>query len=211
MIYFYTMKPLKYIHRISLSKRLHVLLLLLSATFSLAQHGIGTNRPNPDAALHVEGINQGVLFPQVGLTSSTLLFPGVTATASHTGMLVYNTNTATDTGLIGTGYYVWSEEQWTRIDAPQLLSYGSTATPTTASQTFLTISDGNALSLQASSGLFFTQTASDSLTLGFVSGTATGTTLIWDAENQEWVENVRVHYRSRALMSPLCSLVLLLR
>jgi hypothetical protein len=58
-----------------------------------------------------------VLFPQVTLTASTTFLNGVAATASDTGMLVYNTNTATNTGLIGAGYYHWNGTQWEKFTA----------------------------------------------------------------------------------------------
>ena len=80
-----------------------------------AQKGLGTNNPNPQAALEIRSQDKGVLLPRVTLTSSSTLFTGVTATASHTGMLVYNTNTATNTGLVGTGYYYWNGTYWEKF------------------------------------------------------------------------------------------------
>lgn len=53
--------------------------------------------------------------PRLGLTSSTLFLGGITAAASHTSMLVYNTNTATNTGLVGEGYYYWDGNQWEKL------------------------------------------------------------------------------------------------
>ena len=109
------MKYFNYQSLISLAKAVQLLLVLLTATFSLAQKGIGTNQPNPQAILDIQSPDKGVLFPRISLTNSSTLFPGVTATASHTGMLVYNTNTATNTGLVGAGYYVWEGSQWEKV------------------------------------------------------------------------------------------------
>ena len=86
---------------------------LVTATFVLsgigvyAQQGIGTVTPNDNAALEIESPDKGVLIPRISLSNSNTLFMGVTGDASHNGMLVYNTNTATDTGLLGEGIYQW--------------------------------------------------------------------------------------------------------
>jgi len=87
---------------------------LLSGSL-FAQKGIGINDPNPQAALHIVSPDKGVLLPQISLTTSTTFLGGATATASHTGMLVYNTNTATNTGLLGEGYYFWNSTHWERF------------------------------------------------------------------------------------------------
>ena len=97
------------------SWRLFVSLFFLTASLALAQHGIGTNEPNPEAALEISSPDKGVLLPKIELVSSTLFLGGITATTSHTGMLVYNTNTATNTGLIGEGYYHWNGTQWEKF------------------------------------------------------------------------------------------------
>ena len=109
------MKYFNYQSLISLAKAVQLLLVLLNATFSLAQHGIGTHQPNPQAVLEIQSPDKGVLLPKIGLVSSTHFLGGVTATASHTGMLVYNTNTATNTGLVGTGYYQWNGNHWEKF------------------------------------------------------------------------------------------------
>ena len=102
--------------------KISILVLLLSGSTSLfAQYGIGTNTPNAQAAMDIVSPDKGILIPRVNLTSSTLFLGGITATASHTSMLVYNTNTATaTTGLTGTGFYFWtttgvSTGTWTPI------------------------------------------------------------------------------------------------
>ncbi len=91
------------------------LLLFLLCGSLYAQDGLGTNAPNPQAILDLQSNDKGVLLPQISLTASTTFLGGVTATASHTGMLVYNTNTATNTGLVGTGYYFWNGTHWEKF------------------------------------------------------------------------------------------------
>ena len=81
-----------------------------------AQTGIGTNSPNEQAVLEIQSVDKGVLFPSISLTSTTTFLGGISATASHTNMLVYNTNTATTTtGLDGAGYYFWNGSNWEKI------------------------------------------------------------------------------------------------
>jgi len=89
---------------------------LLSGSL-FAQKGLGINSPDPQAALHIVSPDKGVLLPQISLTASTTFLGGATATASHTGMLVYNTNTDTSssTGLLGEGYYFWNSTHWERF------------------------------------------------------------------------------------------------
>ena len=71
-----------------------------------AQEGIGTNTPHPSAALEIESVDKGLLIPQISLTASATLAPITgTASTSHNGLLVYNTNTVTTTGLSGQGFY----------------------------------------------------------------------------------------------------------
>ena len=84
-------------------------LLVLSGLGLQAQQGIGTVTPNPNAALEIDSPDKGILIPRISLTNSSTLFLGVTGTASHSGMLVYNTNTtASDAnGLKGEGVYQW--------------------------------------------------------------------------------------------------------
>ena len=109
------MKPFKYIHCISLNKRVHVLLMLFPATFSFAQHGIGTNRPNPNTALDISSTDKGILIPRVILTDSTVFLDGISATSSDVSILVYNTNDITTNGLFGAGHYFWDGTKWTTI------------------------------------------------------------------------------------------------
>ena len=86
-----------------------VFLFLFSSLGLWAQQGVGTSNPNPSAALEVVSPDKGVLIPRLSLTASATFAPITgTASSSHEGLLVYNTNTATNTGLNGTGYYYWS-------------------------------------------------------------------------------------------------------
>jgi len=80
-----------------------------------SQQGVGTNFPNENAALEITSPNKGVLMPRISLPSSSTLFTGIVGTASHTSMLVYNTNTATNTGLVGEGYYFWNGTYWEKF------------------------------------------------------------------------------------------------
>ena len=57
-----------------------------------------------------------MLFPSISLTSVTTFSGGVSATASHTNLLVCNTNIVTNTtGLSGTIYYFWNRSNWEKI------------------------------------------------------------------------------------------------
>ncbi|MEK9603814.1 MAG: tail fiber domain-containing protein [Flavobacteriaceae bacterium] len=97
---------------------LRFLLFTLFCVSSLsAQHGLGTNTPNPSAALEIVSPDKGLLIPRMALTTSATFSP-ITGlpSSTHNGMLVYNTNTATETtsgsgdsnGLKGAGFYYWS-------------------------------------------------------------------------------------------------------
>ena len=94
--------------------------LVLMGTAVHAQYGLGTNNPNAQAALHIEGTNHGILIPDVALTSATVLFTGVTASAAHNSLLVYNTATSTANGLSGPGFYYWTggaSGSWNRLQS----------------------------------------------------------------------------------------------
>ena len=91
------------------------LLLILVGGGLFAQQGIGTNRPNPQAALDITSSDKGILIPRISLTASNTFLGGVTATVSHTSMLVYNSSTATNTGLTGVGYYFWNSTNWRKL------------------------------------------------------------------------------------------------
>ena len=111
-----------------------LLFLGLGAASVKAQVRIGGNTaPNASAVLdlNVNDTNngtKGLALPRVGLTSNTMLLPGVTA--NLTGMLVYNTTTTGGAGVNTVGIYVWNGA-WVRASLPstsaadtgKLLSY----------------------------------------------------------------------------------------
>ena len=97
------------------------LLLIAGIQSSLrAQQGIGTNSPNDSAILDLVSPNKGLLVPRISLTASTTFIDG-SATNDDNGMLIYNTNTTTNTnGLDGPGFYHWSggaSGYWSRISS----------------------------------------------------------------------------------------------
>lgn len=97
-----------------------IALALMGTANLYAQYGLGTNTPNAQAALHIESASHGVLIPNVSLTAATTLFTGVTATADHESMLVYNTSTSTANGLTGEGFYYWADGvggSWVRLQS----------------------------------------------------------------------------------------------
>ena len=102
--------------KLNIIKKLTFVFFFLSIRLTFSQEGIGTNSPNEQAVLEIQSVDKGVLFPSISLTSTTTFLGGISATASHTNMLVYNTNTATTpTGLDGTGYYFWNGSNWEKI------------------------------------------------------------------------------------------------
>jgi uncharacterized protein (TIGR02145 family) len=75
-----------------------------------SQVGIGT--ATPTAALEISSKDNGVLIPRISLTASqTYSLKGSPTEA----MLVYNTETATNTGLDGAGFYYWQNNRWNKI------------------------------------------------------------------------------------------------
>ena len=72
-----------------------------------SQTGIGTSTPNEHSVLELVSNNKGLLLPRLSLTSSVTFLSG-SATVSDNSLLVYNTNTATNTGLSGPGFYYWA-------------------------------------------------------------------------------------------------------
>lgn len=101
--------------KILLLKIFLVLIFSISISSLRAQKGIGTNTPNPNTALEIKGEDKGILIPRVSLTGVTAFFNAVTATASDTGILVFNTNTTTASGLQGQGYYFWNNSRWNKF------------------------------------------------------------------------------------------------
>ena len=81
------------------------IVLLLIATYSFAQTGIGTSTPHASAKLDVTSTNKGFLPPRVTLTSAT---DATTIPSPAEGLLVYNL------GAVGlqAGYYYWNGANW---------------------------------------------------------------------------------------------------
>jgi len=88
-----------------------------------AQVRIGGNAaPNASAVLDLNATDatnngtKGLALPRVGLTSNTMLLPGVTA--NLTGMLVYNTTTTGGAGVNTIGIYFWNGATWVKASLP---------------------------------------------------------------------------------------------
>lgn len=88
--------------------KLLTIVLLLLATCTFAQTGIGTITPNASAKLDVYSDNKGFLPPRVTLTSAT---DNTTVPNAAEGLLVYNK------GSVGlqAGYYYWNGANWATI------------------------------------------------------------------------------------------------
>jgi len=114
-------------------------LLVLGAASVKAQVRIGGNAaPNASAVLDLNANDtnngtKGLALPRVGLTSNTMLLPGVTS--NLTGMLVYNTTTTGGAGVNTIGIYFWNGATWVKASLPStsaadsglfLMSNGST-------------------------------------------------------------------------------------
>ena len=70
------------------------------------QVGIGTDNPHTSSALDVTSTTKGILIPRVSLTGSYNSSP---VTSPAIGLLVFNTNTASD---VTPGFYFWSGSLW---------------------------------------------------------------------------------------------------
>ena len=128
-----------------------IALVLMGTAAVHAQYGLGTNNPNAQAALHIEGTNHGILIPDVVLTSATVLFTGVTASAAHNSLLVYNTATSTANGLSGPGFYYWTggaSGSWNRLQSDATGSVPATSlAPGTDGQVLTTTGTGTSISV----------------------------------------------------------------
>lgn len=84
------------------------IILLLLATYTFAQTGIGTSTPHASAKLHVSASDKGFLPPRVTLTAATDVS---TIPSPAEGLLVYNL------GSVGlqAGYYYWNGANWATI------------------------------------------------------------------------------------------------
>ncbi len=104
--------------------------LIIGFNQAWGQRGLGTNNPNPQAALHIVSPDKGVLLPQISLLASNTFLGGAVASTTHIGMLVYNTNTAVNTGLSGVGYYFWNGTSWEKFGANSNALISGTTTNT---------------------------------------------------------------------------------
>lgn len=83
---------------------------LCGMQFSYAQMGIGTEFPNPSAALEVAAEHRGVLIPRVALQS---LSDQTTMTHGNVeSLLIYNTTT---NAQLLPGFYYWAGQDWRRL------------------------------------------------------------------------------------------------
>lgn len=90
--------------------------LLLLATCTFAQTGIGTSTPHASAKLDVYATNKGFLPPRIALTATNAANP---VTSPATGLLVFNTETAgTAPNNVTPGYYYWDGSLWVRLNGP---------------------------------------------------------------------------------------------
>ncbi|QIE60275.1 hypothetical protein G5B37_12095 [Rasiella rasia] len=72
--------------------------------------GFGTNAPNSSAQLDMAAINKGILINRVALTATTSASP---VTTPATGLMVYNTATASSGGTqVLPGFYYWDSTKW---------------------------------------------------------------------------------------------------
>ncbi len=81
------------------------IILLLLASYTFAQTGIGTSTPHASAKLDISATNKGFLPPRVTLTAAT---DATTIPSPAEGLLVYNL------GSVGlqAGYYYWNGANW---------------------------------------------------------------------------------------------------
>jgi hypothetical protein len=77
-----------------------------NVVYSTGAMGLGTTTPNGDAVLEIASSTQGLLLPQVALTSTGAASP---LSAHVAGMVVWNTTTAGD---VTPGLYIDNGSQW---------------------------------------------------------------------------------------------------
>jgi len=92
---------------------------LATIAMSVSNAQVGVDETNPQAALHVNSANSGVLIPRVALNSltdnTTVVNPNGGALAVST--LVYNTGAG---GLTEAGFFFWSGISWIPLMQPQV-------------------------------------------------------------------------------------------
>lgn len=91
-----------------------VMALFLSANFTFAQQGIGTDKPNKASVLDLTSSSKGMLFPRVSLVNTSTFLPvtGISANEWHTAnsMMVYNTATSGNgETAVKPGFYYWEK------------------------------------------------------------------------------------------------------
>ncbi|WP_124980607.1 hypothetical protein [Nonlabens xiamenensis] len=94
-------------------KQITCTFLIMISLHLYAQVGINTDDPRDGAVLDIVGDGtQGIVLPEVALTSLTSLSPVLGTGIS--GMLVYNTNAALPGG---TGVYLWNGTAWSNVQS----------------------------------------------------------------------------------------------
>ena len=95
-------------------KSITISLLFLFVSFiSFSQNvGIGTVTPDASAQLEISAINKGILIPRLTLLSPTDV---VTVPSPAIGLLVISTNNNVAQMPDGTGFYVWTGSNWTKL------------------------------------------------------------------------------------------------
>lgn len=89
---------------------LAIFVILFLSHIATAQIGIGTNNPDPSAALDISSSDKGLLPPRVALVTTISPAP---VTNPATGLLVYNTATSGSTpSNVAPGYYYWNGVNW---------------------------------------------------------------------------------------------------
>lgn len=150
-----------------------VFILCMCNSLVVAQQvGVGTDTPEPSAALDVSASDKGAIFPRVSLVNVT---NGVTPiNAPATGLMVYNTNT-TVTGGDGEGYYYWDGSQWVKFVTNvtrNVESYGVNATRTYINSTsFIQVTGlSQTITVSGNAMVIITTSGSMETTSGFWGG-----------------------------------------
>jgi hypothetical protein len=111
-----------YYFKLKFMRKLFFLLGVFTLTTPLgyAQVGIGTDTPDPSAALEIYSTNKGITLPNTDLFSVT---DKGNITDPVNGLLIFNINNEPDKGLY-TGLYYWNEkdQKWTSILSEEAFS-----------------------------------------------------------------------------------------
>ena len=110
-----------------------IFLLSISLRIPLLAQGvaIGTLNPHPSAKLHISSTNQGIIIPNVGITSLTNTSPIISTPA--TGLLIFNDASG---GVLPKGFYWWDGGKWRNlidsvVTQGPLVGYGTPSSPIT--------------------------------------------------------------------------------